>query len=298
MTASENYLWNELIDRCLEFKAQNGLADKSCADLQRILKFFEIFCKKHEIYGLPVDLAFLKDFVAWRSEKRSCSTAKLAVWAVKNLFGFLYMKGLCREDVSAGLRYPKYRPREKIPTYLQDDQLKAVLEGSFKEDTIGDFVIVSLMASTGLRPGDMEGISRFNFHEDEQMLTGTVKGKASKRTYLSNSCTNIIGYYLETRTDSCESLLLNTRKKPATKAYIQRVIKRAGERAELPFSLTCNIMRHTFATNSARRHGRAMTRVLMGHAKIATTEVYTHLCPEVFKPLMNSHPYNDPEISL
>ena len=261
------------------------------------LQHFSNFAEKKVKELSEVTPGLLLEFIQWRSEGKSYSTQKHAVWCVKEFFTWLKLCNRSESNPSSDLRYPKKHPRERLPVYLESDQLKRLLESSYKEDSLGDFAIIALINSTGLRPGDMDGLTRFNFRLEDQMLAGHVKGNVRKRTVLSDSCTAILQTFLSQRTDSEEALLLNSRGKPATKSYIQRVVKRAGERAELPFQLTCNILRHTFATHSARRHGRPITKALMGHNKMATTEVYTHLCPEVFKPLMNSHPHNDPEIS-
>ena len=67
--------------------------------------------------------------------------------------------------------------------------------------------------------------------------------------------------------------------------------KQAGREAALPMVLTCNHLRHTFAIHAADRHGKIITRALMGHQHLATTSVYTHLSPRHFQGLMNRHPY-------
>ena len=69
------------------------------------------------------------------------------------------------------------------------------------------------------------------------------------------------------------------------------MVKSAGKNAGLSLSLTCNHHRHTFGTHAADRNGKVVTKALMGHQRLATTEIYTHLSPHHFKALMNLHPY-------
>jgi integrase len=114
---------------------------------------------------------------------------------------------------------------------------------------------------------------------------------------LSESLVAVLRQYLQSRSDSRPGLFLTARGRPAGAAHIRKVAARAGLRAELPFVLTCRMLRHTFATHAAERHGRTITQALLGHHRGEVTEVYTHLSAARFRPLMNRHPYNDAEVT-
>jgi len=101
----------------------------------------------------------------------------------------------------------------------------------------------------------------------------------------------ILKNYLTTRNDQCDALFVNGKARPVSVSWLQRLVKTTGEQAGLPYSLTCNHLRHTFATYAADQHGKVITKALMGHQRLATTEVYTHLSPCHFKPLAKLHPY-------
>jgi len=217
------------------------------------------------------------------------------VWSVKRLFGWLTLVGECGSDPSSPLRYPRWRPRQSLPVYLKTGELRAVLTGSHAEDSLSDFALLSLLASTGLRGGDVAPLTRFNVHLEEQLISGRVKGGWTKRTVLSDSMTAVLGRHLAERADTAEALFLTPRGHAASPAYMRKVTKRAGERAGLELTLTPQILRHTFGTHAADRHGRTVTKALMGHRRATTTELYTHLSPSRFRPLMNLHPYNDGE---
>ena len=116
-----------------------------------------------------------------------------------------------------------------------------------------------------------------------------VKGGWTKETPLSETMTALLMKYLATRHDSCQALFMNKRGRSISVDWLQRMVKTTGEKAGL--SLTCNHLRHTFATFAAETSGKFITKALMGHQWLATTEVYTHLSPRYFKSLMMLHPY-------
>lgn len=288
-------MWASLIDRLLESERDRGLEERSLQDLAMQLRFFRRHADATGIQPSQVTPAGLRQWCLDRVGSKSYATAKAVVWSVKQLFGWLTLVGECGSDPSAPLRYPRWRPRQSLPVYLKTEELRAVLAGSQRDDLFADFALLSLLASTGLRSGDVAGLMRVNVHADEQLISGRVKGGWTKRTVLSDAMAAILRRHLAERPDCAEALFVTRRGHPVRAAYIRKVAKRAGRRAGLEFTLTPQIMRHTFGTHAADRHGRTVTKALLGHCRATTTELYTHLSPSRFRPLMNRHPYNDPE---
>lgn len=147
------------------------------------------------------------------------------------------------------------------------------------------------MASTGVRPSEIVQLKRSDVHLDACYIDVAVKGDWVKKTPLSISMVAILKEYMSTRNDQCKALFVNKRARPVSVSWLQRLVKTIGEQAGLSYSLTCNHIRHTFATHAADRHGKVITKALMGHRNMATTEIYTHLSPRHFKPLGSLHPY-------
>jgi integrase/recombinase XerD len=288
-------MWASLSERFLDSERDRGLEERSLQHLAGQLRFFERHASGTGLSPSDVTAESLRAWCLERVGSKSYATAKQVVWTVKRFFGWLTLIGECASDPSGPLRYPRWRPRRNLPVYLNVDRLSAVLRGSYNRDPYGDFALLSLIASTGLRPGDVRVLTRFDVHLDEQLVCGRVKGGWTKQTVLNDAMTAVLARHLETRTDSSDALFVTPRGHPVGPAYIRKVAKRAGERAGLEFPLTPRILRHTFATHAADRHGRTVTKALLGHSRAATTELYTHLSPSHFRPLMNRHPHNDPE---
>ena len=154
-----------------------------------------------------------------------------------------------------------------------------------------DLVILSLMTTTGMRPNEVAGLKRDDINIEQQRVDHRTKGGWHKSTPLSLSMTSLLAEYFERREDGCNAAFVNTRSKPVTVGWIQGMVRAAGHEAGLDFRLTPNHLRHTFATHAADRHGKVVTKALLGHSGYSRTEVYLHLSARRFRAVARLHPY-------
>jgi site-specific recombinase XerD len=285
---------NSLIELCLQTEQDRGLSKNSIIELKRYLNDFATYCECQNIYSVK-DLTppFLKDYIDQRCKSAGPNLKKAIVWSLRKFGKHLALLQVVEDNPAKNLRHPKFHPRSELPEYLSTSQLKNLLEYAANNLELRDFVIISLMATTGLRPNEIAGCKQNNVHLNRHCIYVHVKGDWIKETPVSASMTTVLTDYLATRKDDCQALFVNTRGRPVSVSWIQRIVKAAGKNTELSISLTCNHLRHTFGTHAADRNGKIITKALMGHQRLATTEIYTHLSPHRFKALMNLHPYQD-----
>lgn len=220
------------------------------------------------------------------------AVVKGVVWSLRKLGDFIALWEGLPESPAAALRHPKIHPRAKLPEYLSTDQLRSLLETAARSRDKRDFVVLSLMASTGMRPFEVASLQRGHVKIHQHRIDHQSKGGRLKRTPLSRSMSTLLAEYLSSRSDDSMAAFVTSGGKPITKSWIQRMVRDAGAEAELPFRLTCNHLRHTFATHAADRHGKLVTKALMGHSFLSTTAIYTHLSPRRFRAVMALHPYS------
>jgi site-specific recombinase XerD len=282
-----------LIQLCLQTERDRGLSKNSIIELKRYLNDFSTYCECQNIYSAK-DLAppFLKDYIDQRCKSAGPNLKKAIVWSLRKFGRHLALLQVVEDDPAKNLRHPKFHPRSELPEYLSASQLKNLLEYAANNLELRDFAIISLIATTGLRPNEVVSCKRNHVYLNRHCIYVRVKGGWVKETPISASMSSILTDYLATRKDDCRALFVNTRGRPVSVSWIQRIVKAAGENTELSISLTCNHLRHTFATHAADKHGKIVTKSLMGHQRLATTEIYTHLSPRHFKALMNLHPYH------
>jgi site-specific recombinase XerD len=167
-----------------------------------------------------------------------------------------------------------------------------LLHSAAKKLNNRDFAIVGLICSTGMRPFSVAALKRDHFFASDGYIFEMTKGAGYRKAALNASLTSIISQYLSDRSDDHSALFLNNRNQPVSKSWVQRLVKTAGKDAGLAVDLNCNMLRHTFAVHASDRHGKTITKALMGHHKLTTTAVYTHLSAKRFRGLMNLHAYH------
>ncbi len=201
------------------------------------------------------------------------------------------LKGLLPANPTLALRYPKIDSRAKLPRYLKAPELSRLLENAARNRDFGDLTLLSLMVTTGMRPSDIAGLKHGDINLAQQRIDHRTKGGWRKNTPLSLPMITLLTDYLARREDTCAAAFVNTRSKPVTVSWIQKMVRAAGEEAGLDFRLSPNHLRHSFATHAADRHGKLTTKTLLGHSELTRTEVYLHLSARRFRAVVRSHPY-------
>ncbi|HWR97060.1 MAG TPA: tyrosine-type recombinase/integrase, partial [Candidatus Methanoperedens sp.] len=281
-----------LVGSCLEMERQRGLAARSLQELGRLLGDFAGYCREAAVQRpAEMDADFLRKYVQWRCREAGPPLVKAAVWSLRRFGAYLAVQQILEENPARALRHPGIPARAKLPEYLSPAQLRGFLETAARNRSAGEFALLALLAGTGMRPHEIASLERSDLFLGQHRILLRVKGGWKKNTPLSGWLAGILDAYLGTRRDSLAPVFIGRRQRPTTVSWIQRLVRQAGREAGLPLALTCNHLRHTFATHAADRHGRILTRALLGHQHLATTSVYTHLSPRHFRGLMNRHPY-------
>ena len=179
----------------------------------------------------------------------------------------------------------------RIPEYLSDSQLRQLLATAAEGRPLVDLVILSLLATTGARPNELASLRLCHVRAAYTRVDYLAKGGWYKPTPVSLHMAALLKSHCEALGSKTEHCFCNSRGKPVTVSWIQRMVRAAGEDAGLPMRLTPKLLRHTFATHAADRHGRCIAKALLGHANDQTTDVYIHLSARRFRAAMNRHPY-------
>ncbi len=280
------------IQGCIDAQSVSNDGEKTLTELNRYLNNFSAYCDKCGIESVDtIDLEFLHKFLENRCKNSGPSLKKAVVWSLRKFGNYLLLINAIKDNPYRKLRHPKFHPRAELPKYLSESQVRTLLEYGARNLDLQSFSILSLMVTTGLRTNEVVSLKRKNVSLDKLYFKVKVKGGWIKHTALCEPTAKILSDYLSTKDDHCEPLFVNKKHRPISESFLRGIIRNAGEKAGLSISLTPNIIRHTFATHAADRNGKVITKALMGHRLLKTTEVYTHLSPRHFRALMNLHPY-------
>ncbi|MCX9148548.1 tyrosine recombinase [Erythrobacter sp. WG] len=219
--------------------------------------------------------------------------------ALRQFFGFAIDEGWRRDDPSGAL--PQPRLRRPLPKVMGHDEIAALFARAEMEAAGEDpkavrlLALIELLYGSGLRASELVGLPLHAVPRDAPFLTVTGKGGASRLVPVGSRALDAVGRWLTLRPQVPFSRYLFPGKpgEHLTRVRLFQLLKALAARAGLdPAAISPHVLRHAFATHLLE--GGADLRVLqtlLGHADIATTQIYTHVEPARLVALVNSrHP--------
>jgi integrase/recombinase XerD len=236
-----------------------------------------------------------------RQVKSSSQLRKLS--ALRRFYGFLYGEGIRRDDPSGALDAPKIsRPLPKILSAKEIDRLLVAARAtdSRDADAIRLTFIVEILYSSGLRISELVALHLTSVRTRDKFLLVRGKGGRERLVPLGAPARNALKAYLAVRSTFLpagepSSFLFPSRAREGhlTRRRCHQLLKALAAKAGIdPSRLSPHVLRHAFATHMVE--GGADLRsvqTLLGHADIATTQIYTHVARNRLKRTVESaHP--------
>jgi site-specific recombinase XerD len=201
-----------------------------------------------------------------------------------------------KEDPTKDIEVPS--PKKSLPKHLSLDESVKLLANSNDSDSIRDYCILTLFLNCGMRLSELVGINISHIDFSESSMTVLGKGNKERMVYLNNACIDALTKYLAIRGENEKAadepaLFISNRNKRISKRRVQQIVEDAIEAAGLGGKgITTHKLRHTAATLMYQYGGADMLTLkeLLGHAHVATTEVYTHISGEKVRDTVESHP--------
>ncbi|MBO3276163.1 tyrosine recombinase XerC [Pseudomonas schmalbachii] len=223
----------------------------------------------------------LRAFVA-RLHQQGLSSRSLArlLSATRGLYQYLIREGRCRHNPADGLSAPK--GARKLPKTLDVDRATQLLDGAIEDDFIArrDHALLELFYSSGLRLSELVGLDLEWLDLKDGMVRVLGKGNKVRELPVGRLARQAIEAWLPLRAlanPADGALFISRSGKRLTPRAIQLRVREAGVR-ELGQHLHPHMLRHSFASHmlESSQDLRAV-QDLLGHADIATTQIYTHL---------------------
>jgi integrase/recombinase XerD len=286
------------IDRFLEMMAaEAGAATNTIAAYRR-----DLTLASAELDGAlaTADIAALQRLAAsWMPLSRATVARKAA--ALRRFFGFLVDEGDRRDDPSPALPRPAAaRPLPRTLTHADVDRLFAAVaarldrEAPFPADLrLG--ALIELLYGSGLRASELVSLPRNAIHPDRPYLILKGKGGRERLVPISDRArAAVAAWRAHVATD--RAFLFPSGKTHLSRVRLFQIVRTlAAEAGIAPDRISPHVLRHAFATHLLE--GGADLRALqsmLGHADIATTEIYTHVDAAHLVTLVNErHPLAD-----
>jgi integrase/recombinase XerD len=244
--------------------------------------------------------AFLSELAKGGSERPAVAAATLQRKAacLRSFYRHLRREGLIEHDPTADLRGPGRTQR--LPKVLSREEVAALLaqpRGTGPLDQ-RDRALLEVMYACGLRASEAIGLQASDVDLDEGMLRARGKGSkervvpigrhavAALRAYERRGRPALVGPRVQTQ------LLVNHRGGPLTRQGLYKIVQGHARAAGLEQKMSPHTLRHSFATHLlAGGCDLRSLQEMLGHADLATTQVYTHLSAERLKDVyFRAHP--------
>ena len=230
----------------------------------------------------------------WSSLAPSTMARKIS--ALRQFYGFLVDEGEREDDPTHAL--PRPATRRPLPKILSHDQVEALFQcaeteaASERAEAVRLLTMLELLYGSGLRATELVSLPLSAVPRDEPFLTVTGKGGQARLVPVSSRAKKVLSRWLAVRpTDS--RWLFPSRSGHLTRIRLFQLLKELAARADLPpEKLSPHVLRHAFATHLLEGGAdlRAL-QTLLGHADIATTQIYTHIDAARLVKLVNErHP--------
>lgn len=218
--------------------------------------------------------------------------------ALRQFYDFLLDEGLRRDDPSAAL--PRPRTRRPLPRLLSHAEVEAMLSraedeaASERPDAVRMLALLELLYGSGLRATELVSLPLSAVPRDAPFLTVTGKGGQQRLVPVSTRARHALSRWLAVRPDGGRQLFPSrSGKGHLTRIRLFQLLRELAVRAGIdPEKVSPHVLRHAFATHLLE--GGADLRVLqtlLGHADIATTQIYTHVDSARLVALVNArHP--------
>ena len=232
----------------------------------------------------------------------AASTQARKLSALRQFYGFLYGEGIRKDDPTQTIEAPQ--ARRHLPKILSGHDLEAMLATAAQDHTPQGLrltLIVEMLYGGGLRVSELAGLTVAAVRTRENFIRITGKGNKERLSPLSPAAREALDHYLDVRAafvpqdDKNNSYLFASRGEGGflTRRRFHQLLKGLALKAGLnPEKVSPHVLRHAFATHLVE--GGADLRsvqTLLGHADIATTQIYTHVARDrLIHVMRGAHP--------
>ncbi len=271
---------------------EKGLSEQTVVSYTSDLQRYALFLEQNKIDILSENDTYqiLKHLIDLRDEGLSASSRARHLVTLRSFYKYLYQEKLLKKDPSKLIDFPK--SGLKLPDTLNVEEVTRLLNAPDPVKSKGkrDSAMIELLYAAGLRVSELVNMKMVNLNLEASFIR--VFGKGSKERIVP------IGNYARDKTEDyiknarpyllksyvSEYLFIARAGNPMTRQGFWKMLNKYALIAKIDKNISPHTLRHSFATHLLE--GGADLRVvqlMLGHADIATTQIYTHISKEHLK---------------
>jgi len=295
---------SQVLDFLAFMEFERGLARNTLQAYRTDLLQYGAFLAEHDVDATEAGPADVSDFLAalatGNGDSAPCSAATVNRKAacLRSFYRHLRRTDVISDDPTANLSAP--RRGRKLPHVLNQAEIGRLLDSPRGADPapLRDRALLEVMYASGLRASEVVGLEVGDVDLDRGFVRAHGKGSKERIVPLGSQAAAAVRRYLRSGrpefvgTSDERKLFVNQRGGGLTRQGLYKIIRRHAKAAGLDGKMSPHTLRHTFATHLlAGGCDLRSVQEMLGHADVATTQLYTHLSNDEIKDIyFKAHP--------
>jgi len=275
---------------------EDGLAKNTLESYRLDLSAFALWLAQQNKRLLTADQADIQQYLAVKFPLSKPRSIGRLIASMRRFYRYLIRDNKISLDPTIQIQSPKL-PRS-LPKSLNEDEVLALLNAPNLHEPVGlrDKAMLELLYACGLRVSELVGVKATEVSVSDGVVRVTGKGSKTRLVPMGEEAVDWISRYLSEARPAilqkrlCDALFVTNRGEAMTRQAFWYLIKRYAILAGISKHMSPHVLRHAFATHLLN-HGADLrvVQMLLGHADISTTQIYTHVARERLKQLHSMH---------
>ena len=289
----------DLVDEFITYlRMERGLAENTIHAYGRDLIRFMTYLEERKITPVECSRSEIRDYLGNLTHELSKRSQARNVSAIKTFYRFLVSEGRMKENPARLVETP--RIQQKLPDILSVDEVERLLLQPDGATPLGqrDRAMLELLYATGLRVSELVRLRLLDVNLEAGFVKALGKGSKERMVPFGEKARQALKTYLSYGRSALlkeghpPCLFLNFRGKPLTRQGFWKIIKNHGIMAGIKKNIKPHGLRHSFASHLLEAGADLRSvQLMLGHADITTTQIYTHVTRERLKELHGTcHP--------
>jgi integrase/recombinase XerD len=282
-----------LLDQFLDYVSlERGLLPNTRAAYTSDLRRFITFLEARSVGSVnAVTRKHILDYLMWEKHRGlGANSLSRRLVAIRVFFRYLQQESLLVANVTDAMDSP--RIWRMLPATLTPREVERLLEApaAGRRLALRDRAILETLYGTGLRVSELSGLKMGDLHFDAGYLRCLGKGNKERIVPFGGSAASSLRRYLTEQRPALaggadtQALFLTSRGRPFGRKGLWKMIRKHALTAALTKRVTPHTLRHSFASHLlANEAPLRVIQEMLGHADIATTQIYTHVDPSRLK---------------
>ena len=275
---------------------EDGLAKNTLDSYRTDLSQFDVWLHKNKSRLLTANQADIQQYLAVKSPHSKPRSISRLIASMRRFYRYALRENLIETDPTLQIESPKL-PRS-LPKSLNEQEVEDLLNAPDISQPIGlrDRAMLELLYASGLRVSELVGVKVNEVSTQDGVVRITGKGSKTRLVPMGEEAADWIDQYLKQARPEilqkrlCDAMFVTARADAMTRQAFWYLIKRYAIIVGISKHMSPHVLRHAFATHLLN-HGADLrvVQMLLGHADISTTQIYTHVARERLKQLHSMH---------